>query len=189
MSKELFAFGRHDAQGVWRPHDFGDRYFVETVQGVRRLVVGPRRSCLDLALLLADEMPPSEWGFLYLLVVTRSDQVPEGRYETCFADLETLKSFTADYADLLTNDGRHHYWLNCYAGSSAIICDRHNRVFAYGDVDTLERKVISLGMREEAFQIDFEHAHHYHEEYDKQFGKLMTACGWRYSPLKPGDED
>jgi hypothetical protein len=68
------------------------------------------------------------------------------------------------------------------------VFDRHNIIYAYGDLEAFERVADAHGMTRKQFSIPVPHWHAYHAEYDAIEHRLLKRWEWIYSPLRPQDE-
>ena len=172
-----------------RPYTYPSLFFRESLNGGgERLVLGrPDSAYVELLLDLARTLP-EPFRLLYVLVVPRDGSANAGRYQ-CPAELsyEELAGFLNDYHEFFECDGRHHLWIaNPDFGN--LVFDRHNVVYAYGDLTRFEEVAEAHKMSKEQFAIPGPHWHAYHAEYDAMEHRLLKRWDWIHSPLRPQDE-
>jgi hypothetical protein len=126
---------------------------------------------------------------LYVLVVPRDYGEP-GRYQSSDPHSKRdLLEFLNRFEQFLESDGRHHLWIKSIGESDLLVYDRHNLIYAYGDLDKFKRI-----LRKEAFtetpriKIPSPHVHHYNQDYDADCRALIEYWGWQHSPLLEQDE-
>ena len=72
----------------------------------------------------------------------------------------------------------------------AMVCwDRHNRLFAYGNVAPFIDLVLSEGFTEGTFKIPAPHSHHYNQEFDGEEMSVLKELNWKRVPLMDGDDE
>lgn len=172
-----------------RPYHYVPSYFRETLNdGSERLVLaGPTTSHSQLLIDLAATFPDTS-KILYVLVVPRNGTAEPGRYESPdFLQVEEVARFIDDFSEFFESDGRHHLWIAC-PDHATLVFDRHNVIYAYGDLEAFEAVADAHGMRRREFSIPIPHWHKYHAEYDAIERRLLKRWDWVYSPLRPQDE-
>ena len=151
-----------------------------------RLVIGARDGEIPLILDLCREMN-GPFGILYVLTVTRSE-LDEGRYQNPEpADFAQLQRFALRFRAFLEQDGRHNFWVMSLSDEGQFIFDRHNFIYAYGDLERYKDHLNAAGFSEGEVGIPSPHAHHYHREFDATFDALMAYWDWKWFPLREHD--
>lgn len=92
----------------------------------------------------------------------------------------------ARFGAFLEQDGRHHVWLA--SPENMLVYDRHQCIYAYGDLDAYERVLRARGFRPGQAELPVPHTHHYHAQFDDAEDEVMAYWAWRHSPLRDGDE-
>lgn len=124
---------------------------------------------------------------LYVLVVPRGE-APEGRYQSpAPADSAELDAFLRRFGPLLEGDGRHHFWLGAESGAGTVVYDRHDVIYAYGDLDAYETELRDLGCRPGEVRFPVPHTHRYNPEFDADARALHADRRWIHSPLHEED--
>jgi hypothetical protein len=171
---------------AWYPYD--DRWSLQRTTGPERLVVAPAPGhhvdvLLDLARRLREP-----FGILYVLVVPRTGEHLEGRYQsphpTSRADTE---AFVQHFRDYFEGDARHHLWLTSLPDAATLVYDHHDVIYAYGPLDQYRAVLANRGFRESPVAIPNPHHHRYNEEFDATEGTLLAYWEWRHFPLQPSD--
>jgi hypothetical protein len=183
--KEKFGIVEGDENRAYR---YPSCYYRESVAGSgERLVLGePAASYSKLLMALAGTMP-EPFLVLYVLVVRRGT-ANAGRYQSPEGlTFEALRQFLTDFGEFFERDGRHHLWI-ANPGYGKIVFDRHNLVYAYGDLDAFEEVARDYGMVERHFEVPTPHWHSYHPEYDQTERQLFRRWQWIQSSLRPQDE-
>jgi hypothetical protein len=131
---------------------------------------------------------PETCKILYVLVVPRDGTAESGRYESPdFIGIDEVSMFLGEFSEFLECDGRHHVWIAC-PDHGNLVYDRHNVVYAYGDLTSYATVAESHGMSKKQFAIPVPHWHAYHAEYDAIEHRLLKRWEWIHSPLRPQDE-
>ncbi|QIF01789.1 hypothetical protein [Roseimicrobium sp. ORNL1] len=166
---------------------YGDCFFQEPLSSGSRLTIGPATSHVDLLMALAATWETQEYYILYVLIIP-NDGIEMGRYQSPLIEsLEDLQIFLATYEQFLESDGRHHIWVASAHGEGQLIYDRHNIIYAYGDLPQYEAVLRERGFSEREVRIPSPHAHHYPTD-PKVLKALLAHFPWHLSPLRPEDE-
>lgn len=184
MTKPLHKFTDiHDT-----PHVYQDTYERSTTTGPDRLVIAPASNHVELLCLLLGLMP-GPFRFLYILVVSRT-LTPEGRYELD-QDLsrEEMTTLLMEHREFFEADGRHTLFIGSQADNAMLVYDRHNVIYAYGDLDKYSQLLVQSGFRSEDVRFPVPHAHHYHDEMDDEETRLLRGRSWIQYPLKESDRE
>lgn len=167
---------------------YDDSFFHQQISSGTRLTIGPSASHLDLLVELAATWQNQEYYILYVLLIPH-EGIETGRYQSPLIEsLEDLQIFLATYERFLESDGRHHIWIASAHGEGQLIYDRHNVIFAYGDLAQYEGVLREKGFSESEVRIPTPHAHHYPPDNLKDLKALLEYFPWHASPLRPGDE-
>ncbi len=89
------------------------------------------------------------------------------------------------FQDFFEQDGRHHLWVMSWSEEGQFIFDRHNMIYAYGDLDRYESHLNSVGFARGRVAIPVLHAHYYHPEFNTAENELMAYWSWMKFPLQP----
>lgn len=156
--------------------------------GPDRLIMAPSNRHIDLLLALMRGMP-EPFLFLYVLVVPRTG-AKEGRYETPERITRGEgEAFLRRFEQFFENDGRHNLWLRSAESSDLIVYDRHNVLYAYGNLSRFEEIALGLNLKKvEEIRYPDPHAHYYNGEFDQAQTDLLNYWEWRHTPLRPGDD-
>jgi hypothetical protein len=163
-------------------------YEVQQVAGRSRVLIGSSGNEIKLVSDLCRDLR-GPFGVLYVLVVSRLGN-ESARYQ-CPVDLdhdELLMSLEAHRA-FLEQDGRHNLWVHSFAGDGQIVLDRHNVLFAYGDVGRIVARLHDLGFRYGVVRFPAPHTHHYHSEFDQSEEAVLRAWDWIKKDLQPSDTE
>ncbi len=178
-----FGFLRGDED---LPFEYSDCWHREQTSGPERLVIGRARGHVATVQELASLWSAECW-LLYVLVVPRSAG-EAGRYQSPSPVNQTeLRAFLERFGAFLEADGRHHLWVASSAGEGTLVYDRHNVIYAYGDLSAHARTLERLGCREDSVEIPVPHTHHYRAECDGDQEDVVSYWAWRHSPLQEQD--
>ncbi|MCI2394451.1 hypothetical protein [Aliiroseovarius sediminis] len=172
----------------FEPFSFPDVWQLEEHESFSRLRIGPSGRQIGLMLDICKRWETPLW--MLVVVVVSRDEWAEGRYQSphpvSFSELELL---LWEYQELFEQDGRAHMWIGSSETKNLLVMDRHNLIYAYGDLASIENTVVANALSEGDVSIPYPHSHHYHVEFDSTFRALMEHWDWRYSELQPGDDD
>ncbi len=155
--------------------------------GWSRLVIGACEREIPLILELCRDMS-GPFGVLYVLVVPRPGH-GEGRYQNPEPiEYDALELFLYTFQQFFEQDGRHHLWVMSWSDEGQFVFDRHNMVYAYGDLDRYESYLESAGFVRGQVAIPAPHSHNYHPEFDTAEDELMEYWRWKKLPLEPDDD-
>lgn len=175
--------------GAERPYQYLPRYFRESGKGgsERLILAGPATSYSQLLIDLVATFPDMS-KILYVLVVPRDGTAEPGRYESPdFLGADAVAEFINEFREFFESDGRHHLWI-ASPDYGTLVFDRHDVVYAYGDLEAFEAVAIAHGMSRGEVSIPVPHWHKYHAEYDALEHRLLKGWDWMYSPLRSQDE-
>ena len=152
--------------------------------GTERLRIGADGLPVVRALLTA--MPEPFW-ILYLHLVPRTEDA-SGRYQSTEPwTRDALATFLDEYASLLQSDGRYDLWIKSVQGPDLLVYDRHEIVFAYGDLKRFRTILAVEGYRVGEVTIPNPHEHPYRAQNDEAQRRLFAAHDWSYFPLEDSD--
>lgn len=154
--------------------------------GSERLEIGVPNGDAQLLERLAAELQPPYY-LLYVLHTPRGEG-EAGRYQSPAVEPHQLQAFLARFRVLLASDSRFDLWLHSPADGATLVWDRHDLMYAYGDLEGLAKVLVGMGFVEGSAQPDFDHSHHYRPEMDADASALLNYFDWHHSPLQPADE-
>jgi len=170
-----------------KPVIYSDIWDFEKTSAYERLLIAPANKHVELMIDLAEK-----WGglyrLLYVMIVSRHEKYPEGRYQ-CPKQIEFHDAtyFLRKYSNLFENDGRHHIWLASDDNKSQLIYDRHNVIYAYGDIEMYNNVLTEKGFRKNKVLFPFIHSHHFNKDNDIFVEQLMNEWEWIHFPLRDSD--
>ena len=169
-------------------YEYPDIYALETTPEPECLLVAPSTQHISVMLELLEVMPEPFW-LLYVLVVPRGEAV-DGRYQSAdTVSRDEAKLFLSRFKEFFECDGRHHIWIRSASSSDLLVYDKHNVIYAYGQLLEFEAVVASRGLTKvDHIQLPFPHAHHYNEIFDEDESALLRYWEWNRTPLEEGDE-
>jgi hypothetical protein len=184
MTERLYRLGHQTDQG-WCEHshpavyelplDNASQRIVATVPGSNPEVVLQLAQCLEEPLCL-----------LYILHTPRGAG-EAGRYQSPALSAAEVREFFAEFAPLLTGDGRFDLWISSPGQKATLAWDRHNLLYAYGPLDAFAQRLDAMGFSVGVPTLP-PHSHHYRVELDDLASRLLAHFTWTHSPLRPGDE-
>ena len=152
--------------------------------GGKRLRIGVHGTKTLRALLSALDEP---YWILYLHLVSRTEN-EAGRYQSDAPwNRDTLERFLDEYRDLLQTDGRCDLWIKSLEGPGLLVYDRHEIVFAYGDLHRFQMILDVEGYTPGEVTIPFPHQHPYRSVNDAAQRRLFAAFEWTRYPLAEAD--
>lgn len=177
----------HYVDGAWIEHSHPklfDRHKISS--GTERICAGvPSRDYSVFPRLVNCLKAP--FFLLYVLHTSRGEG-EIGRYQSPELSADQLEQFLAKYKSLLAQDSRFDIWVYSPQEEATIVWDRHNMLFAYGVVDVVERELIKMEFERGSISMDFDHIHCYRSACDNMARQLLGEFQWRFSPLRPQDE-
>ncbi|MCB1591892.1 MAG: hypothetical protein KDI90_05515 [Alphaproteobacteria bacterium] len=164
---------------------YNNVYQKQVTENFSRLCIGSRSREINL---LTDLLKYLDEPFfiLYVLVVPRGES-KAGRYQSPELTYKNLKTFLESFSEFFEHDGRMNLWVKEKNGNGLMVFDRHNYVYAYGNLNSYEEFIVSKGYIESQLTFGGEHVHYYHKEYDAQAKGVIDYFDWVYSPLREGD--
>jgi len=187
MESDRSKFG-HIVDGEDIDFAYPDLWAKEKTTGPARLVVAPSCNHVSVLIELLSAMPGPFW-ILYLLIVPRSEAKP-GRYQAPEPmNADDVKAFLMRFRDTLEGDGRHNLWIASSVSADMLVYDRHNVIYAYGELEAFRFVLGSLHLcAVELIAFPVPHAHRYNERFDRDADQVLQYCQWVYSPLHEADE-
>jgi hypothetical protein len=142
-------------------------YAIEKFSGGERLIISPENEQIDMMLNLLGESNNSQYGILYILLVSRCGN-KLGRYQIANSvTFDELKLFCKKYSKYLETDGRHHFWIINHNTKDLVIYDQHNVLYAYENPETKINILEKINYkRVEKIFFSTPHCHCYNEEND-----------------------
>jgi hypothetical protein len=152
-----------------------------------RLLIGAREREIALILDLCREFK-GPFGVLYVLLLSHLGP-SSGRYQNPEPiDYNELELFLYTLQEFFEQDGRHHLWVMSLAGEGQFIFANHNMIYAYGDLDRYEARLLARGFSQGSVRIPVPHSHNYHIEFDRSEDEVMNYWEWKKFPLEPDDD-
>ncbi len=129
------------------------------------------------------------YGLLYVLHTPRGGAAEAGRYQSPEPiNRDQLTSFLHRFGSLLEGDGRHHFWISAVDGSSLLVYDNHDVLYAYGPLADFEAILHDNGLKEvQEVLFPVPHLHRYNAEFDGLVDDLMHYWPWKRFPLLESD--
>jgi hypothetical protein len=124
---------------------------------------------------------------LYILHTPRGEGEP-GRYQSEEITSAQLSVFLDQYERFFACDARHDLWVKSLNSEDLVVWDRHNDIFAYGDIERFAQRLGKLGFVQETLPPLGDHQHHYRPEFDAEAAAVLNAFDWYRTPLRPEDE-
>ena len=173
--------------GEWVELDCPPTFECETLaDGTRRLEVGLPKIATRTFRLLAEIM--AEPFFVLYVLHTPRDEGEPGRYQSEEISKAQLVTFMETFEGYFAGDARHDLWARSISDGDMIIWDRHNRIFAYGDLPKFAQRLGDLGFENNPPPTLGNHRHHYRPEFDNAAADVLSAFDWHRTPLRPADE-
>lgn len=167
----------------------GKKWMVRHYPNIDAVQVAVDKNQIDLMVQFANRLSPPYY-VLYVLLVSRCGN-DVGRYESePFHTWDELAKFMRTYQEFFEDDGRHNLWVGEIEGPGLLVYDRHNRIFAYGEVAQYTKILEEEGYVEADFGISSPHTHHYNKEFDGKEKGIVAEKIWRRRlPLQDGDDE
>lgn len=186
--ESCFKFGNPVPED--HPHVYPNVWSIEkTSDGGSRLLIAPSADQVGLLIRLLQTMPEPFW-LLYVLIVSRCES-ELGRYQT--TELQTridAEKFLEDFRTFLEKDGRHNLWIKSASSPDMFIYDRHNVIYAYGQLSEWCSVLSDAGFSEvPLIRFPSPHSHHYHQSMDEEERRLLGYWDWNLTSLLQSDEE
>ncbi|PCJ10109.1 MAG: hypothetical protein COB16_02145 [Rhodobacteraceae bacterium] len=163
---------------IWERQDY---------PGWSRLAIGAKKREVGLLLDLCKDWD-GPFDVLYVLSVPRTIK-SSGRFQSAHPiNYDDLELFLYSFQEFFEQDGRHDIWVVSLSSQNQLILDRHNNIYAYGDLTELERKLKEQEFSHATLETPLPHAHHYHSEYDSAETEVLEYWDWIKSELHPSDD-
>jgi len=161
-----------------------------TTSGRDRLIIAPSEEHVRLIIDLIDVMPEPLW-ILYVLVDPRGGSEKDaGRYQSSDVSRPEAAEFLRRFNDFLEYDGRHNVWVKSAFSPDLLVYDRHNVIYAYGQLREFEAVVAKWGLsRSNHFQVPYPHYHRSNTIFDTDQRAVLRYWNWWQSPLCDEDDD
>jgi len=186
----VYKFGHLTSTGEDEPFTYPNTWaFEKTSVGSERLKIAPKTGHVTLIRELCELMNPPFW-ILYVLLLSRSRIHSPGRYQNPQPlTRKQLAAFLDRFRNYFERDARHDFWVSEADGSSLLVYDRHNVIYAYGPLQQYEQMLRAKGF-EQTQEVLFPapHSHHYNSEYDGEEDALVDYFQWKQSPLQEDDD-
>lgn len=177
----------------WNPkepqrYEYPNVWSQEKTSGPNRLVIAPSDDHISLMIELSGVMT-EPFGLLYVLTVPRG-QGRAGRYQ-CPEPVVRQDSieFLSRFQQFFEGDGRHHVWLKSVSSSDQLVYDKHNVIYAYGQLPAFEKILSQRGMEKvDKVHFPFPHIHNYNSEFDEDERDLLRCWEWKQFPLQDSDD-
>ena len=187
-AQALYKFGNGAAKDL--PSVYADVWAREPMSGTERLTIAPSTNHVGLLKDLLDALPEPMW-LLSVLVVPRGEG-EAGRYQSPEPlSREEVTQLLAGFKDFLERDGRQNVWIRAASGTAMLVYDRHNLIYAYGDLTGFVSILTRHGLTEvpaDSITVPDPHSHHYHAAFDSEAGRLLGSLAWNRTPLLEQDQ-
>lgn len=182
----MFKLG-HIVEGKWVEHSHPATFQLPLPAATQRIVAGLPGSDPDVVYRLA-RLLIEPLVLLYILHTPRGEAEP-GRYQSPELPQGDVGKFFSEFQAFLSSDARFDLWIYSPEERATIVWDRHNLIYAYGPLDSYARELKALGFTNGEPRIPMPHEHNFHREFDEVSKKLIGWFDWRYSPLRPEDDE
>lgn len=169
------------------PHKYDNIFSCEQTSGPERLVIAPEGNHINILIDLAGAWDSDYW-LLYILLVSRRGNEAARYQSPTQLDYDELQAFLGEYGEYLSSDGRHHFWIGSIEDEGMLVYDHHNVIYAYGDLDAYEARLIQRGLKIGEVSFPSPHTHCYNQENDENESRILTHWDWIQSPLQDGDD-
>lgn len=160
---------------------------LQKTSGPERLIIAPASGHIELITELT-RILPEPFGILYVLVVPRGGN-DEGRYQNAQpASRSEMETFLSSFSDFFENDARHHIWLASMPNQVTLVYDRHNVIYAYGELERFKQILLAKGLTQRQVSFPVPHAHYYHPRFDAEESRVLSYMEWQKFPLAEIDD-
>ncbi len=182
MLPENFSskLGAWDPERGWIPVAYTNCYQKQSISGVNRILIATSGSTTQL---LTELLPfyPGPYRLVYLLVTP-----PEGfdpmKYEAIGVEKAQMVDLFEKFRAFLESDARHHLWLHSEGGGT-LICDEHDWIYVYGNLDSIEQFLVERNFKKEMPTIPFPHLHNESNANDSYMEALLKHFDWKAQPV------
>ncbi len=168
--------GAWDPEKGWIPVTYHDCFQKQSISGVNRILIASAGSTTELVAELLQFLP-QPYRLVYLLV-TPPDGFEPKKYEIDGVTTGQIKDLFERYRPFLESDARHHLWIHSDGGKGTIICDEHDWIYMYGNLDAVEAFLLEKSFREEMPIIPFPHLHNESSANDETMRSLLGHFPW-----------
>jgi hypothetical protein len=177
----------------WNPeepqrYEYLNVWAREKTTGPERLVIAPSSNHVSLMIELSSVMA-EPFGFLYVLTVPRGKGVA-ARYQSAEpVTRQDAIEFLSRFKQFFEGDGRHHLWLASLSNSDLLVYNKHNVIYAYGQLPAFEEVLIRREMEKvDDLRFPSPHIHNYNSEFDEDERDLLRYWKWKQFPLQDSDD-
>lgn len=169
------------------PFKYDNIFCREKTTGPERLLIAPSAGHISILIDLATAWNGDYW-LLYILMISRCGN-EAARYQSPGpVDFDALQSFLYKFGHYLSTDGRHHFWIGSIQNEGMLIYDQHDVIYAYGDLDAYEAKLVQRGLTIASVTFPSPHTHCYNAENDADESRILQHFDWIKSPLRDSDD-
>jgi hypothetical protein len=166
--------------------EYGNTFGQQTVWNQVRLCIG-LDDAHDAALRELAVSLSGPFQLLYVLHTTRTG-ADLGRYQSPELTAVQVTEFLVRFGPFLAQDSRHDFWLRSHDDDATIVLDRHNLIYAYGQLEMFEATLVRIGASARGVPgVPYQHLHHYHSEWDDSERAILAAFPWTHTPLRDSD--
>jgi len=160
----------------------------EKTTGPDRLIIAPSNDQVSLILELSRLIRAPFW-ILYVLAVPRTELHP-GRYQSTEpVERSGAEEFLYRFRRFFEGDGRHNLWLKSTSTADLLVYDKHNIIYAYGNLQVFEHALNAKGLKQATEVLfPFPHSHHYNSEFDEEEREVLLHWNWTRFDLQQNDE-
>jgi hypothetical protein len=178
-----FKFGAM-RDGAFVAHIYPNVFQHQQTGGGPRLGAALAEGHCDLLIALAREL---SGPFAILAIVHTSRIGQEGRHQSPPLKFADVERFVAEFRTFLEGDARLDLWIRSRADHGLLVYDRHNMIYAYGPLDSIEQILRARGLSPGEIETPEPHSHNYHAAHDGDEERLLRRFDWRKTPLRPED--
>ncbi|HSP14519.1 MAG TPA: hypothetical protein VLV78_07200 [Thermoanaerobaculia bacterium] len=172
--------------GGWTDYVHQDTFQHELAGATERLVIAPSADPLGVARALVQEL--SSPVFLLWVLHTPRGGSRIGRYQSPPLQVTDADALLGRFAAFFEEDARSDIWVHSVAPAATIVFERHNLIYAYGDLPRFTAELIRRGMQKGKVHIPSPHAHNYHPDHDASEREFAASQSWSITSLRSGDE-
>ncbi len=177
---KLYALIENEDVGFSQPANY------EVLKRGDCIVAGVPESDPAVLLAFVKELP-GPFSLLYVLHTPRGEGKP-GRYQSPELTHDDVEAFLLEFRELLMTDGRYDLWVRCFESESTLVWDRHDFLYAYGNVLNFRVILSQLKYTVGRLWIPSPHSHHYLPENDDQAKCVLQKFSWVRSELHERDK-
>ncbi|HTC95132.1 MAG TPA: hypothetical protein VK699_16930 [Terriglobales bacterium] len=171
-----------------KSYQYPNVFAIEKTAGPERLVIAPSSQHVSLLLDLMKIMF-EPFGILYVLTVPRG-KAEAGRYQAANpVAWDKAERFLSRFEDFFENDGRHYLRIASIGNSDLLVYDKHNVIYAYGELREFERILLKRELRKvDSVKFPSPHSHKYNAAYDQAQQDVLRYWEWKQLPLQESDD-